>query len=488
MSETNDKSTGDAGDFGPAQPLEISSEIAAKADDLLRRFAEEAGLETALVVDRSGALVAGISSEAEVTIDVISALVAGASGAMRALVKELGETGNIESLHQGGDRLLYLREMINRFILVGVSDCSTPAGIVREEASKVSDALQEILVNIRQSEPPKEHKELAPMKSLRSMSLQRTANRLLAPAIFLEEEEIPETPVEIVGEVEPPPVPQAPEPVAAPEVVDESVEESVEAPAEEPVEEPEPAVEAAPVIEEEIFIEETLEGDEEEITDEESEPVSLSDEIPGSIFEEIEGIEEEIEDDEIEIEFETDGDEFEVVEDEVEPVEEIEPEEIEPKEVLEPLDFGETEIVIEQPSLRKSPFEEVEFGDVPAEPAPAPTPVDHTKVGETSVSSVFEIEGDEAPGMVFEMEPDEGEPVEAVSDDGVGEAAGSIFEFDELERETRDREVDSPPPISFEIDEEEVEEVESDLDDSDDTEDDDSDEESGGRAAGPFYF
>ncbi|MDF1741522.1 MAG: roadblock/LC7 domain-containing protein [Verrucomicrobiales bacterium] len=476
MSETNDKSTGDTGEFSPPQPLEISSAIAAKADDLLRRFAEEAGLETALVVDRSGALVAGISSEAEVTIDVISALVAGASGAMRALVKELGETGNIESLHQGGDRLLYLREMINRFILVGVSDCSTPAGIVREEASKVSDALQELLADIQQSEPQKEYKELAPMKSLRSMSLQRTANRLLAPAIFLEEEEIPETPVEIVGKVEEPPVPDAPAPLAEPEVVEEP--EIPSATELEPA--PEPAPEVAFEVEEEIVIEETLEEEEEPVELEEPAPVRPDEGIPATVFEEIEAVEEFEESVEID---------EEVPEVELEPVAEIpepEPEpEPEPKEILEPLDFGEPEIVIEQPSLRKSPFEEVELDDIPA--APAPAPAAEIRIGGKSISSIFEMEADEEPETMFEMEPDEGDLAEDVSDEEVKSEGGSIFEVDEPGSGSSEDDREAPSS-AFEIDEVDEDEELSDHDDDDEAEDDENDEESEGRAAGPFYF
>ena len=107
--ESKDSSSPESGDYPAALPLEISQVVASRADDLLREFAEDSGLETALIVDRSGAFVAGISAEAEVTVEVISALVAGASGAMRALVSQLGETGAMESLHLGGDRMIYLR-------------------------------------------------------------------------------------------------------------------------------------------------------------------------------------------------------------------------------------------------------------------------------------------------------------------------------------------------------------------------------------------
>ena len=70
----------------------------------------------------------GISSEEEVTIEVISALVAGACGAMRALVSELGETGGIESFHQGENRVVYLSEIIHRFVLVGGVLCGDTSG------------------------------------------------------------------------------------------------------------------------------------------------------------------------------------------------------------------------------------------------------------------------------------------------------------------------------------------------------------------------
>ncbi len=448
MSETSETSNGEGEDFSPAQTLEISSAIAAQADDLLRRFAEEAGLETALVVDRSGALVAGISSEAEVTIDVISALVAGASGAMRALVKELGETGNIESLHQGGDRLLYLREMINRFILVGVSDCSTPAGIVREEASKVSDALQDILSGIKPSDPPKAENELAPIKSLRSMSLKRTANRLLAPAIFLEENEIPETPVEIVGKAEEPPVRVEPEPIEAAAAEEAAIEE--------PTIELEPIAEVEPEEVEEVFIEETLEEDGVAAV-EAPEPIVAEEVVPESIFEAIEEDEEDEEDEEPEVIGEP-----------------------EPKEILEPLDFGDTEIIIEQPSLKKSPFEEVDFNAT----APEHVEVDREVVVDSNAAAgVFEVEADEASEIVFEMDPDSSEDVSDEED----EDEGTVFEFDESEAGGAEDESDSPS-IAFEIDEEEEDEVEPAPVDVEESEDDDIDDESEGRAAGPFYF
>ncbi len=209
-------------DYTAAVPLEISSEVAEKADDLLREFAEESGLSSALVVDRSGALVAGISSESEVTVEVISALVAGASGAMRALVSQLGETGNMESLHFGSGRLVYLREIVNRFILVGVSDGSRPAGLVRQKARMVKDELSDLLRNIAPGRTPGSRETVSSgARSLREVAKERAARRNTVGPDPDQPEEVTESeatadpievtpPVDLISrEVE---VPAAPEP------------------------------------------------------------------------------------------------------------------------------------------------------------------------------------------------------------------------------------------------------------------------------------
>lgn len=160
-----------------AIPLEIDEETAARADDILREFAEEAGLETALIVDRSGALVSGISAEEEVSVEIISALVAGASGAMRALVLRLGETGTIESFHLGGNRLVYLKEIVNRFILVAVADSSRPAGAVRQKALAIEPRLDLLLLAVTPKEVDPAIRAQPPARSLREIARERTAMR-----------------------------------------------------------------------------------------------------------------------------------------------------------------------------------------------------------------------------------------------------------------------------------------------------------------------
>lgn len=172
----SDQATQSAGtDYTPAVPLEISGELAGRIDDLLRDLAEDAGLETVLVVDRSGALVSGISAEEEVTVEVISALVAGASGAIRALVTRLGEEGEFESIHLGETRTIYLREMAGRFALVGVSTGEMSAGAVREKARQVKPSLIALLEEIKVTEPvPVQQRKVS---SLRAVALERAAAR-----------------------------------------------------------------------------------------------------------------------------------------------------------------------------------------------------------------------------------------------------------------------------------------------------------------------
>ena len=136
-------------DHSAAIPLEINQETAERAEEVLRLFAEDAEMDMALIVDRSGALIAGIAADAEVPVDTISALVAGVCGAVDALIDKIGESGEIESFHSGGERQLYLRELENRFILVGVSGVDLPTGIIREKSAQIRGELSEILQEIQ---------------------------------------------------------------------------------------------------------------------------------------------------------------------------------------------------------------------------------------------------------------------------------------------------------------------------------------------------
>jgi len=135
-------------DRSPAHPLEVSAALAAAVEQVLFGFAAKAELETALVVDLSGALVSGISADEDSEIDVVSVLAAGASGAIRALAKRLGEAGEIESFHHGSEQVVYLGGVGERFLLVGVCRSGTAIGAIREEARQVRPSLTSLLATL----------------------------------------------------------------------------------------------------------------------------------------------------------------------------------------------------------------------------------------------------------------------------------------------------------------------------------------------------
>ncbi len=132
-----------------AVTLEVPLGVADDIEKVLRGYAEEAELDTSLVVDHSGFLVAGISSIPDVDVDIIGTLVAKASEAAEKLTGSLGEDGRFESLHLGEDRLLYLKEIGERFILVGVSDSNVPAGILRDQATLIEPVLLKHLEKVK---------------------------------------------------------------------------------------------------------------------------------------------------------------------------------------------------------------------------------------------------------------------------------------------------------------------------------------------------
>ena len=380
-------------DYTAAVPLEIDEDTAMRADDLLREFAEDAGLETALIVDRSGALVAGISGEA-VTIEVISALVAGASGAMRALVSRLGETGAVESLHLGGNRLVYLKEIVNRFILVAVAEVSRPAGIVRQKALAIDARLDDLLREVRPAEvvPPPS----PPARSLRAIARERAALReaglaAVAPVI---------------------------DPVAS-GMFDESdirVEERDAIQIEEIDLEDFPDELAVEESFETLELDEGIESDDEGI------------ELPVSPFEVFDETAEEADE------------------------EDFEPEpEPEPRGILEPLDFGEPEIVIESSPLPPAPVRmtppidspfETEGEDDGEEEEPLIT------LSPAAVADVFEIEeedGDEADeeDSILPPPPEPPRSLFEVADDEEGEE--EVSEVDEDLGGSPDTTVESLP-------------------------------------------
>lgn len=146
---SNPARTNNKTDRSAAVTLQVPAGVADDIEGVLRKFAEEAEVDTSLVVDHSGFLIAGISSIPDVDVDTIGNRVAEASGSAEGLTQALGEEGRFESLHLGEDRILYLRDIGERFILVGVSDANIPAGILRDQANLVEEELASHLTRVK---------------------------------------------------------------------------------------------------------------------------------------------------------------------------------------------------------------------------------------------------------------------------------------------------------------------------------------------------
>ncbi len=128
-----------------APNFEITASLAEEAEELLRDFAEDAELDVALIVDHSGGLIAGITADEEIQIETVGALVAGAVGSVKALGKSVGETNPVESINHGTDNTIYLRQLSDRFIIVGIAEAELPSGIIREKAAQIADSVLGLL-------------------------------------------------------------------------------------------------------------------------------------------------------------------------------------------------------------------------------------------------------------------------------------------------------------------------------------------------------
>jgi len=438
----------DGADYSPAVPLEISAEKAREVDDILQKFAETAELDTALVVHSSGCLVSGISSEADVTVDVISALVASASGALKALGQELKEFGELESFHQGDDRSIYFKALPRDFVLVGVSSATVPVGLVREAARQNVDELIGVLedlpepVQVEIVEPTKERQPLRAAIPPAAVAAQTPSLELIPVEKTNEavESELDSSTPELEAEVEEAPAPDPEEEKEPTEVIEllggdepEIVIDGVDFPFETVEDE---ADEEEDLSDEVVSEESEAESIEEEEPLDEREVFNVGGVVTGSIFE----VEEDEADD--------DGGDVPASIFEEDPEEEIEE--------VESLSREEAEEV--SPGLPENIFEVDDEEDSDSEEVPEYAP--------------FEIDledDDEEDAPSFELDEEDAAEEEEISLEAEQKSEGDDEESTAVEEAEA---VDDEPR---EPDEEETEEAE-------------SEEEEEVRSSGPFYF
>ena len=97
----------------------------------LQRFLDDANARCALLVDRSGQLVATVGEQPRFDSTAFATLTAADFSANDQLAKLIGETDFNSLFHQGEKESMYLADVARRVILVVLFDNRTTLGMVR---------------------------------------------------------------------------------------------------------------------------------------------------------------------------------------------------------------------------------------------------------------------------------------------------------------------------------------------------------------------
>jgi predicted regulator of Ras-like GTPase activity (Roadblock/LC7/MglB family) len=107
----------------------------------LQRFLHETNARCALLVDRSGQLVATVGEQPTFDPTAFATLTAADFSANDQLAKLIGETDFTSLFHQGEKESMYLADIARRVILVALFDNRTTLGLVR---LKIKDTVIEL--------------------------------------------------------------------------------------------------------------------------------------------------------------------------------------------------------------------------------------------------------------------------------------------------------------------------------------------------------
>lgn len=107
----------------------------------LQRFLQETNARCALLVDRSGQLVATVGEQPTFDPTAFATLTAADFSANDQLAKLIGETDFNSLFHQGEKESMYLADIARRVILVALFDNRTTLGLVR---LKIKDTVTEL--------------------------------------------------------------------------------------------------------------------------------------------------------------------------------------------------------------------------------------------------------------------------------------------------------------------------------------------------------
>jgi predicted regulator of Ras-like GTPase activity (Roadblock/LC7/MglB family) len=114
----------------------------------LDRFLQESSAHCALLVDRTGQLVATVGEKPTFDPTAFATLTAADFSANDQLAKLIGETEFSSLFHQGERESMYLADVARRVILVVLFDSRTTLGLVRLKVKAAVDELTRIFAAV----------------------------------------------------------------------------------------------------------------------------------------------------------------------------------------------------------------------------------------------------------------------------------------------------------------------------------------------------
>jgi len=116
----------------------------------LQRFLHESNARCALLVDRTGQLVATVGEQPNFDPTAFATLTAADFSANDQLAKLIGETDFNSLFHQGEKESMYLADIARRVILVVIFDNRTTLGLVRLKLKPTIDELGRLFQQVFQ--------------------------------------------------------------------------------------------------------------------------------------------------------------------------------------------------------------------------------------------------------------------------------------------------------------------------------------------------
>jgi len=126
----------------------LTDEDYARVERCLDTMISSSGAHCALLIDRSGQLIASSGDPSTLDVVALSALTAANFGATAEIARLLGEEEFGLLFHKGKNENVHFSTVGNEFIMVTLFDDRTTLGLVRLRTEKVAEELRELFREI----------------------------------------------------------------------------------------------------------------------------------------------------------------------------------------------------------------------------------------------------------------------------------------------------------------------------------------------------